>query len=173
MWAQTAYTRMDTSPEKLFKEYYPKVFRYLRSRLADREAAEDLAQEVFLKVARSMRLYDPAKSSPGTWVWRIAQNALIDHYRASARRPESAATFAEVEMDDAPGYVHGADDERLVAEILRTYSEDDRELFRMRYVAGLSYDEISDLTGRTPNALTVAAHRIREKFKKDLHDRTI
>ncbi len=69
-----------------FHEHQSSVFRYVRFRVATREAAEDVTSEVFMKALRSFDRYDDRRASPKTWLLRIARNAVTDHLRALKRR---------------------------------------------------------------------------------------
>jgi RNA polymerase sigma factor (sigma-70 family) len=68
--------------ETWFREHRTAVFRYVRFRVATREAAEDVTSEVFMKALRSFDRYDENRASPRTWLLRIARNAITDHLRA-------------------------------------------------------------------------------------------
>ena len=67
--------------ENLYKEYHDKVFSYIRARVERQEDAEDLCADVFVKVFRTAADYDPSRSAPGTWIYAITRNTVIDHYR--------------------------------------------------------------------------------------------
>lgn len=69
--------------ERLYKEYRDKVFGYIRSRVNNREDAEDLCEDVFLKAYRSSEEYDGERASIGTWIYSITRNTVIDYYRRS------------------------------------------------------------------------------------------
>ncbi len=68
---------------KLYTEYRDRVLGYIRARIRDREDAEDLCQDVFEKVFRAAGRYDGSKSAPGTWIYSITRNAVIDYWRRS------------------------------------------------------------------------------------------
>lgn len=83
--------------ERLYKEYRDKVFGYIRSRVNNREDAEDLCEDVFLKAYRAADEYDRERASIGTWIYSITRNTVIDYYRRS--RP--AEELPEDLSDDA------------------------------------------------------------------------
>jgi RNA polymerase sigma-70 factor (ECF subfamily) len=72
---------------RLFNYFAPRVKGYLMRIGASQEQAEDLAQDVFIKIWRRARLFDPAKASASTWVYTIARNVRIDALRR-LNRPE-------------------------------------------------------------------------------------
>ncbi len=67
--------------EKLYTEYRARVFGYIAARVPSREDAEDLCQDVFEKAFRSADRYDAEKAAPGTWLFAITRNAVIDYRR--------------------------------------------------------------------------------------------
>ncbi|MES2437140.1 MAG: sigma-70 family RNA polymerase sigma factor [Patescibacteria group bacterium] len=157
--------------EKLFNYFYPAIFRYIRSRLTDKEATADVAQDVFLKLAKSIVLYDAAKGNFSTWFWQIARNTFTDHLRSLQRDHSQSETQLDIALDSMEASLDNTESvrERMteVKEIIQEFSEEDQELFRLRYIAELSFEEIAELTDRTENALRVSLHRIREKIKKE------
>lgn len=83
--------------EKLYTQYRGKVLGYIRARVNNREDAEDLCQDVFVKVFRAADRYDAEKSAPGTWIYAVTRNAVIDYFRKN--RP--AEELPEDLTDDA------------------------------------------------------------------------
>lgn len=68
--------------EAMYREYFPKIYNYIYYRVLSRETAEDIVSAIFMKVARNAHAFDAKKASLKTWVYRIAQNALTDYFRA-------------------------------------------------------------------------------------------
>ena len=83
--------------EELYMQYRGKVLGYIRARVNNREDAEDLCQDVFVKVFRAADRYDAEKSAPGTWIYAVTRNAVIDYFRKN--RP--AEELPEDLTDDA------------------------------------------------------------------------
>lgn len=155
----------------LYDELLPKTYGFFFSRTGKKEVAEDLAQELFLKLVTKIEHFDEARGRFVVWFWRMARNLLIDHYREKKETPFSAFEEAEVET------MAVAETEDLdvrirheqVARFLATFGDEERELFELRYVAEMSYKDISDVLGKSEGALRVAAMRIKEKIKKAFH----
>jgi RNA polymerase sigma-70 factor (ECF subfamily) len=80
--------------ERLVARYQNKVMGYAARMLSDRDEAEDVAQEVFIKAFRSLESFR-GESSFSTWIYRIATNLCIDRLRAKKRRPQSAYSLDE------------------------------------------------------------------------------
>ena len=73
---------------RLYTKYYGRVLGYIRSRVNSRADAEDLCQDVFEKAFRAADRFDASRSSPGTWLFSITRNAVIDYFRRSRPRSE-------------------------------------------------------------------------------------
>lgn len=122
--------------EELVRLYYEKIYNYIFYRLQDRQTAEDLTQDVFVKLTKSIHLYRPtAKFS--AYLYRIAHNTLIDYYRLfvqAEEMPENAASVDSISQVDA----------KLDAQLmLSRLPEEQRECIELYHLQGLTYREIS------------------------------
>jgi len=113
---------------RLFEQHGPAVYRYFRRSTADPGAAEDLSQEVFLRISRHAGSYEP-RERERAWVFRIARNVLIDHKRAAKR----GATESRLEPVAAPTQALHADLQQALAGL----AGDDREAFLLAEIGGL------------------------------------
>jgi RNA polymerase sigma-70 factor (ECF subfamily) len=124
-----------------------------------------------LKVARTIKTFDQGRGNFNTWIWQIAKNTLTDHLRSVRRNLSDSESNTDVDLNEVANERETdhlvKDEARQILKIVEEYTEEDQELFRMRYIAELSYKEISEITGRSENALRVALHRIKEKIKED------
>src|SRR5262245_52536043 len=145
--------------EVLFTAHRDGVFRYL-CRLVGQRDATDLTQEVFLRVARSP-LPDATADGERAWVFRIARNLALNHRRDNGRRPVT------VELTDAS---RPAPQETSVAmkQALERLSALDRDVFLLREVAGLSYDEIAISCDISAAGVRSRLHRARQQLREVL-----
>jgi RNA polymerase sigma-70 factor, ECF subfamily len=145
---------------RVYGEHGPAVRRYFQRLTRNPDLADDLAQEVFLKVVRSAGTYQPQERERA-WVFRIAQNVLLDHYRRSGRSREDQI---EVEPVQAPGQNVAADLQHALARL----SPDDREVFLLGEIGGLSYAEIASLLDTTVPAVRSRIYRARLALREML-----
>jgi RNA polymerase sigma-70 factor (ECF subfamily) len=146
--------------EDLFAEHRRGVFRYLCRAVGYDEAARDLTQEVFLRVARA-EVPDRDPAGLRAWVFAIARNLALNHARDGQRRP------AEVALADAaaPAVQElGAAIQRALASL----SDIDRDVFLLRETAGLSYDEIAGACELTVEAVRARLYRARIDLRSAL-----
>jgi RNA polymerase sigma-70 factor (ECF subfamily) len=172
---QEAPTRLPPDFDGWFREHRPTVYRYVRFRLATREAAEDVTSEVFMKALRALDRYDPGRASPRTWLLRIARNAVTDHLRSLRRR-----SSLHVSLDRVPDLVADVptQEERVLREeriemILnanRSLRPADQEILSLRYGAGLDNQEIAEALNISGNAVAVRVHRALARLKQTVEE---
>lgn len=157
--------------ETLFLRYYPQVYGVLFRLLGDRQAAEDLAQEVFLRLYR--RRFDRGREHAlGGWLYRVAVNAALNRLRGEARRErrESAAVaeartlWSGQEPDPAQMAIRN-EQRALVRRALADLPERARACLVLRQ-AGLSYAEIAQALGVAPGSVGTLLARAEERFRE-------
>jgi len=156
---------MPTTAE-LFRDHHLALYRYLRRLTGSVETAEELAQETFLRVARSIGRFS-TRGQDRAWVFRIASNLVRNRRRDAARRP-AAVSFDAV---DGSTVATGSGDPGPRIELsraLQALAREDREVFLLREVAGLGYAEIAAVTGLTRDAVRNRIHRARMSLRSTL-----
>ena len=152
-------TQLIARSQVLFTAHRDGVFRYL-CRVVGQRDAPDLTQEVFLRVARASV---PATTAGGerAWVFAIARNLAFNHRRDAGRRPNT------VELKDAS---RPASQETSLAmkQALEHLSLLDRDVFLLREVGGLSYDEIAISCEISPDGVRSRLHRARQQLRQVL-----
>lgn len=160
--------------EKLYSELVDKVFAFCVSRLRNREEAEDVAQEIFLKLVDRIDSFDVKRGHFVGWFWTLARNTLIDHTRG---RKKIASPFTDMsdregafENEIAYAAIHEEtfdikEEYNAVLQFLKTLPKEEQELFEMRFIADMPYKEIAELTKRSEGALRVSVNRLKAKIK--------
>lgn len=146
--------------ESLFALHRQGVFRYLCRVVGRPDTAQDLTQEVFLRVTRT-RVPDADPSGHRAWVFRIARNLVLNHVRDGVRRGQPIAlvdssTPATQEMAVA------------IKQAVAALAEVDRDVFLLRESAGLSYGEIAAACDLTVEAVRARLKRAREQLRDAL-----
>lgn len=152
----------------LYDELAPKVYGFMFSRTGKREIAEDLSQQVFLRLIEKIETFDGDRGRFVVWFWQMARNMLIDHYREKRALPFSSYEEDEVEamaVTEMPDVDARVQYEKLQA-FLKLLDDGEREVFEMRFAAEMSYKEMASLLGRSEGSLRIAAMRVKEKIKK-------
>jgi RNA polymerase sigma-70 factor, ECF subfamily len=157
---------MEAGIEEIFKAYSAMVHRVCLRYVRNREEAEDLTQEVFLKVDRGLAAFK-AGSAVSTWVYRIAINTCLDHLRVSKRRDE---LLEECALDEAVlrNLSFGGDRELAridLDRLLRHAKPEIREYLFLTQLEGLSYEQAAEVTGKSAFAIAQAVSRFRKSSR--------
>jgi RNA polymerase sigma-70 factor (ECF subfamily) len=150
---------------RLFRAYQPMVVRYLHSQAS--EAADDLASEVWVAVARRLGRFVGDEPGFRRWLFTIARCRVIEHQRKLARRrtdPVSAEHFDRFSADRGGGDPAVVVADRLGARdavdlIVATLPPDQAEAVLLRVVGGLDAVEVGRIMGRSPGSVRVLCHR--------------
>ena len=149
--------------DRLFTDHRTGVFRYLCRLVGHTESARDLTQEVFLRVTRA-GLPETDAGGERAWIFRIARNLGLNFLRDGARRPSMPMPLHFVEPGSAPTQELSL----VLAEALAALADIDRDVFLMREVGGLSYDEIASASDLTTTAVRSRLHRARQQLRAAL-----
>lgn len=129
----------------LYDTYLDRIHRYIYFRVADPDAAEDITSLVFLKGWEKLRSYQPGKSPFAAWLYRIAHNAVIDHYR-TRKTLVSLEELGPAELsypDEADEKLDRKILSRELHEALNELTGTQQEVLILRFVYGCSTMEIA------------------------------
>jgi RNA polymerase sigma-70 factor, ECF subfamily len=147
--------------EALVASHEGRLFRYFCRAVGQADAARDLTQDVFLRASRS-DIPVAADAQLTSWLFKIARNLALDHHRQRTRRPQP------VPLGDDGSRPASQDVTTAVNEALGQLADVDRDVFLMREVAGLGYDEIAAACELTPDAVRSRIHRARLQLREML-----
>ena len=166
--------------EILLQRYKSQVFGYLVNACRNKSRAEDLFQEVFLRIIRSSRDYK-AKASFRTWIFTISRNLVIDEFRRQNNKPllttlaQENSETGEVTESAYPDNKPTADTELeareiryVIEETLKELPEEQREIFLLRESAGLSYKEAARVANCSVNTVKSRMRYAILKIKENL-----
>ena len=135
--------------DALYTQHVDAVYRYLYRRTYDRDLAEDLASITFMKAMESIRSFDPSRGVLRAWLYRIARNSLIDHFRANKPTVPIESIWDLPSADVTSLLAARNSDAVILHKALATLNQDQREIVLLRVWEGLSHQEIADLTGKS------------------------
>lgn len=148
----------------LYHRYIGRIYAFAHRRTWTREAAEDVTAATFERAYRNLDRFDVEGAGFGPWLYRIAANELVDHYRREGRsrshRGQRAlrALADDHTVDDLDG-IEREEDVQLMLGALEKLRPRYQEALTLRYLAGLSADEAAESMGCTKPVLAVTLHR--------------
>ncbi|UCD89397.1 MAG: RNA polymerase sigma factor [Desulfobacterales bacterium] len=165
----------------IYEQFQPKIRRYL-TRLAGQNEAEDITQEVFEKVSRSLRHFK-GESKVSTWLYRIATHAAIDRMRSPSFQRISQHTSIEEspEIEDRNTWsdqIKTSTDQTLIQkemnECIREFIDqlpsDYKAVVILSELEGFKNREIADILQVSLDTVKIRLHRARTKLKEALDD---
>ncbi len=129
-------------PEKIYREYEPKIRQYVRSHVGNETDAEDVLANIFLKVCEKADSYDKEKSALSTWVYAITHNAVVDYYRRRRPTDEIPEEFVSGELSKLDEICREETLEEL-ADALESLDERLRDIIVLRYYNGFPLKEVA------------------------------
>jgi RNA polymerase sigma-70 factor, ECF subfamily len=157
--------RRDEAIALLLPAFRRKVFGLAYSFLRDRDAAEDVTQEVFIKVWRALPGFD-GRASMSTWIYTIARNASLSALRA--RRPQSSLSDPQVmEAVESTTAVPSADvvvDRAAILRLVDQLPAKQRQVVMLFYMEAQSYEEVATMLAMPVGTVKTLLHRARARL---------
>lgn len=144
----------------LFEAYGRRVHAYVLSRGCDEP--DDVTSEVFTAAFRSLAKFSGTEGNFVAWLFRIAQNKVIDGARFAGRRPRLSSEPSgreRVDSVDVEASALGDVENAWLWDVLDELTEDQREVLVLRFVADLSIERTAEVLGKQPNAVKALQHR--------------
>ena len=150
--------------DEIYNEYANVVFKYLMSLTMDPDLSEELTQETFYKAFGSLDSFD-GKYKMSTWLCQIAKNSYFSHHRKEKRKhslvsDEQATSTINIEDDFIKAH-----NTVSLHRIIRTLEEPYKEVFYLRFFGELSYQQISEILGKSESWARVIFYRAKEKIR--------
>ena len=146
---------------ELYEAYFDKIYRYIVLKIGDRTEAEDMTQQVFLKALKSLPDYKWKDVPFSAWLYRIAHNQVVDHYRKSGRQ-QSCELTEEITPDDPEGNPeHQTElkvDIQSLVKATRQLTRAQQEVIALRFSSDLPVAEVARLMGRSEGAVKALQH---------------
>ena len=160
--------------ERLFneivKDYSERVYWHVRRFVNNHEDADDLVQEIFLKIWTALPSFR-GDAQLFTWVYRIATNETLNWLRREKVRSALRFTTIDAEMErriDSDPFFDGDAADRALSKAVAKLPEKQRQVFVMRYYDELPYEEMSAVLGTSVGALKASYHIAQEKVRTAL-----
>ena len=157
----------------LYESYFTPLYRYICFRVSDKEDADDLTQEVFLKAYASFPRYISSGGSPLAYFYTIARNSIIDHHRKKKTVIADEDIFNNIPDDAESAEMQAAkkEDYENLRQKIAQLPQDQQDAIVLRFIDGLSTQEIATMLGKSEVAIRQLQSRglrsLRNMFKQE------
>ena len=156
----------------LYRLYAPQIQRYVSSRVAGSQEAEDITNTIFEKAFAAIGRYQPSPAQFSTWLYTIAQHTVIDHYR-KRRLPQvddpEAQLFAIVDPDGGPESRLMRDEaRRFLYRAVMELTPEQRQVVGCRFFFNLPVHEVALMMGKSEGAVKALQFRALERLRRHL-----
>lgn len=155
---------------QIYDFYVTRIYRFVFLKTGNKENAEDLTSETFLKFWRYIRKTDIRRESVEPVLYRIARNLVIDFYRKkeiiTEELDETIANRISDEQQDYISRMINRDEVKSMMEALRELKDEYQEIIILRFVEELELEEIAVITGKSNGSVRVLSHRAIKALEK-------
>jgi RNA polymerase sigma-70 factor, ECF subfamily len=156
--------------EELYLLHFDRIYSYLHMSVGNRHDAEDLTTQTFLKMLESIGKFRWRSAPFSAWLFRIAHNLAMDHFRASRRwQPEEEVPEPEPPEESA------AEEEALesigrrsMLELIENLSHEQQQVLTLKFVFTFSNGEVATILGKTEGAIKSLQHRALASLQRQL-----
>ncbi|HMQ01096.1 MAG TPA: RNA polymerase sigma factor [Cyclobacteriaceae bacterium] len=150
----------------LFDRYHKRIFNYLARMCSDREVAEDLTQNVFLRLMRYRHSYR-SELRFQSWIYQVARNVFADHYRSTKIKKSAHMVLEQIEntAEDKDEFLQ-EEREAILHKSLALLKDDDRELLVLTKFQHMKYEEVAEVLDTSVSNVKVKVHRAIQKLRE-------
>jgi RNA polymerase sigma-70 factor (ECF subfamily) len=159
--------------EELYLLHFDRIYSYLHVSVGNKHDAEDLTTQTFLKMLESIGRFKWQSAPFSAWLFRIAHNLAMDHFRA-ARRWQPEEEVPEPDIDESTSAETGALDSigrKSMLELIQDLSPEQQQVLTLKFVFNFSNGEVATILGKTEGAIKSLQHRALASLQKQLADR--
>lgn len=144
---------------EIYERYYNGVYRYIYYRVGEQHLAEDLTMEVFLRTMEAIDTFSFRGVPFSAWLYRIASNLVIDHYRRQSQAAMSLEERLVSDGDHSRQQFEAEFTHQALRRALSELTEDQQQVIILKFVDGLSNQEVAQVLGKTEGAVKSLQHR--------------
>ena len=149
----------------LYELYFDQVYAFVIRRVRERSSAEDITSEVFHKALANLKQFEWRGAPFGSWLLRIAANAIADQMKRAQRDAGSAVNAPEPSVEPE---IEGVEDRARLFRLVRSLPEDQRRVIHARFVEQRSIREIAEQMGRSEGAVKQLQVRAIENLRAQM-----
>lgn len=148
---------------------YEDIYTYFYYRVGDSDDAQDLTNDVFLRMVESIRSFEPARGTFRTWLFGIAHHRLVDYRRRQTVRDHDPLTETLPNPGDGPAVqVETWLTQERLQQALDVLTEDQRQVIVLKFIEGLRNTEVAQILGKTEGAINALQYRALQALRQIL-----
>lgn len=155
--------------EEIYNNYFKDVYYFAYSLSKDKNAAEDITSETFIKAIKSIDSFK-GKCDIKVWLFQIAKNTYYTYMRKHKNLLDLDSVSEKEDDFDIEKSVISSEESMKIHEIIRHLPDTYKEVFTLRIFGELSFKQIGSLFGKTENWACVTYHRARNKIREEMRD---
>lgn len=155
---------------EIYETYFLRVYRFIYYRVSHKETAEDLTEEVFIKIFASITKLDKVEAFEG-WLFQISRNLVIDYYRKKKQNVPIEAVENTLEYEtNLVDIVNLQFNQKILIKLLKELTEEQQIVIKMKFLEDLDNITIAEVLNKTEGAIRVIQHRAISKLKELFQD---
>lgn len=157
---------------EIYELFAERIFRYIYLKIGNKEEAEDLTQQVFVRAWESLDNFQFRKNPFSSWVYRIAHNLVVDFYR---KKNDALSLNHDIEIEiidslDLDESLYYREESKKILRLINQLPTEQKDILILRFVSDLSYREIAKIMKKNPLTLRVLQHRALKKIRELIND---
>ncbi len=158
--------KYETELANLYEEYYDRISRYACIHIGNKNDAEDIAGEVFLRALKSLDSYQERGIPMQAWLYKIAHNMVVDYLRKKSKYKQQDIDIRLIQEEENPVEVAETKMEmEKVIVAMQKLSSDQRQVIALRFMGGLPSKEVAALMNKTDGAVREMQRAAVEKLR--------
>jgi len=153
---------------RLYDKYIRKIYDFIYYKTMHRETAEDLTSQAFLKALERIGSFDGSKGTFSAWLYCLARNTVIDHYRTRKRDANIEDIWDLAGHDDVVRNMNARERLARVEEYLKKLKREHREIVMLRLWEGLTHKEIAEALGKSEASCKMVYSRAITALRRDM-----
>ena len=160
--------------EELYLLHFDRIYSYLHMSVGNRHDAEDLTTQTFMKMLESIKQFRWQAAPFSAWLFRIAHNLAMDHFRASRRwQPEEEVPEPAGETEpSAEAAALQSIGRQSMLELIEDLSQEQKQVLTLKFVFNLPNAEVATVLGKTEGAIKSLQHRALVSLQKQISQET-
>ncbi|MDR1123059.1 MAG: sigma-70 family RNA polymerase sigma factor [Elusimicrobiota bacterium] len=155
--------------EELYEKNFNKIFAYVKIRIYDKTATEDVCSAIWLRALDKIKYYDAAKGAPEQWLFTIARNEIVNHIRYKKLKSFVLLDFLEdIFYDSAPlpqEQMQNRENISLLQNALKFLSEREKDLISLKFYSAMNNRQIAAVSGLSESNVGTILNRAAQKLK--------